>query len=186
MKPCSQPDCPSPAVAKALCQKHYYRLRRYGCVETRKTLHTDDFIEAALNSSTDDCILWPFGGFGNGYGAYQKTTAHRVVCRLAHGEPTPEKFQAAHSCGNRMCVNPRHLRWATRLENAKDMIQHGRSNKGERHAMAIFTERQVAEIKRDLLNGKTGYSIAKRLGASQTAIRDIRIGKNWSWVQPAD
>jgi DNA-binding NarL/FixJ family response regulator len=69
-------------------------------------------------------------------------------------------------------------------ENAFDRTAHGTIIKGEMHPNAIFTEPQVSAIKAELLQGKTMYSIAKKLGVSQGAIRKIRYGQTWGWVDP--
>lgn len=50
---------------------------------------------------------------------------HRLVCIRRHGPPPTDDLEAAHSCGNAGCVNPRHIRWATRFENAADKKLHG-------------------------------------------------------------
>lgn len=78
---------------------------------------------------TAQCILWPFGLNGMGYGHFRRdgrtTYAHSAVCILAHG-PRPRGNVTAHSCGKPACVNPRHLRWATQFDNAIDRARHGR------------------------------------------------------------
>lgn len=72
----------------------------------------------------DDCLLWPFTKNARGYGTVTYArgyTAAAAMCELAHGN-RPEGKQSAHSCGVRLCVNPRHLRWATRSENARFLV----------------------------------------------------------------
>lgn len=76
----------------------------------------------------DDCLIWPFSTMPNGYGALgycgRQYYAHRFICALAHGECPPE-HEAAHSCNNRACCNPRHLSWKTRSGNQLDRRTHG-------------------------------------------------------------
>lgn len=79
---------------------------------------------------TDDCIEWPFGRDRDGYGVFylspngdrrqRKTSANRAVSLLTFGDPPADGMHAAHSCHNRSCINPRHLRWATVQENIDD------------------------------------------------------------------
>lgn len=183
MSQCAQKDCTKDAYCKGFCSKHYTRFLKYGSPDFTKTGHATSFLEAAIRSQTDDCIIWPHGLFGNGYGAYKKTTAHRAVCEAVHGSPRDGKTCAAHSCGARLCVNPRHLRWATPQENSQDMISHGTSNKGERHPGAVFSEAQVAQIKSALSAGQSAYSLAREWGVSNTTIRNIRYGLTWGWVK---
>ena len=52
--------------------------------------------------------------------------AHRVVCALVHGEPSTPDLEAAHSCDNPPCINPRHLSWLTRAQNIADSYARGR------------------------------------------------------------
>lgn len=91
------------------------------------------FISEVLNSDTDECILWPFAiRKGTNYGHYSEMInykqynfyIHNYVCRLVHGENETDE-ETAHSCGNSLCVNPRHLRWATHCENMNDAVKHG-------------------------------------------------------------
>jgi hypothetical protein len=48
----------------------------------------------------------------------------RLVCEETHGLPPTPKHDAAHKtrsgCLGKLCVNPWHIRWATRSENERD------------------------------------------------------------------
>lgn len=115
------------------------------------------FIELALASEPRDCVLWPYAvRKSSGYPAFSKklngTTvnhdAHRLVCELAHGASSK---QAAHSCGNKLCINPHHLYWATSVENMADAKRHGTLRGGGRYRQRIFSE-QRADIKSSSLS----------------------------------
>lgn len=87
-----------------------------------------DFVQSALMSDTDQCILWPFNIHPSGY----PTTSldgvgmrvHRHVCEKSHGQPARPELHAAHNCGVKACINPKHLRWATAKENEADKKLH--------------------------------------------------------------
>ena len=85
--------------------------------------------DVAVPFDGDGCLLWPFQISTTGYGRLEvngkKKIASRYVCELAHGEPPTRQHEAAHSCGNSKCVNPKHLRWATHTENEADKLVHG-------------------------------------------------------------
>jgi hypothetical protein len=129
----------------------------------------------------DDCLLWPFARRqGYGYIATKdrkQSDVHRLACIAVHGEPPTPKHEAAHSCGRGRegCVNPRHLRWATKSENQIDSVRHGTSN-------AKLTEAQVRKIR--LLCGKVSQRrLAMQFGVSQMLISLIQTRKRWSWVK---
>lgn len=104
------------------------------------------------------------------------------MCEKAHGEPTSPELDAAHSCGVRLCINPRHLRWATRAENMADAIEHGTTTRGERHGAHKLEEVDVREILDLLSRGETHESIAVKYGVSRNAITGIANQRNWSWL----
>lgn len=63
-----------------------------------------------------DCWVWT-GGRCNGYGSVgRRGYAHRVSYEM-HVGPIPEHLVVDHSCRNRACVNPAHLRLATVGQN---------------------------------------------------------------------
>ncbi|RVG08581.1 hypothetical protein CN204_04415 [Sinorhizobium meliloti] len=144
--------------------------------------------EVAIKHQSDECLLWPYGKDSKGYGQItingKNFGAHRYICLVVHGEPPTEKHHASHSCGNGHlgCVNPNHLGWKTNLENIQDMVAHGRSTRGEKHANAKLTEQQVNEILL-LKSIKTQPEIAKQFGVSRSTIGMIHSGRNWSWVE---
>lgn len=85
------------------------------------------FATAAATHDEPGCLLWPYKQNGHGYGSLwvngSAIQAHRFVLRLAKGDPPDESYEAAHApliCHNRLCVNPAHLRWATRSANQRD------------------------------------------------------------------
>ena len=54
--------------------------------------------------------------------------AHIEICRITHGEPPNAKMVAMHSCDNPICIRPEHLKWGTKKQNTKDMMDKGRQN----------------------------------------------------------
>lgn len=107
---------------------------------------TRQFIERAAAFDGDSCLLWPFSNtYRSGYGRYRHRPAHREVCRRAHGEPL-ENRDAAHSCGNKLCCNPKHLRWATRRENLADRVIHGTVPQGDSHGMTKYSDATIREL----------------------------------------
>lgn len=81
-------------------------------------------------ANSDACILWP--GYRNADG-YGRARNGREVVEVTHialsidGRPRPEPdLYALHSCDNPPCINPHHLRWGTKRDNAEDAMARGR------------------------------------------------------------
>jgi hypothetical protein len=145
-------------------------------------------LKRVLQSDTDDCVTWTFNRCAAGYGRMrwkgEPKHVHRVVCEIVNGPSKGDKNQVAHNCGkgNLGCVNPRHLRWATRSENQLDRAAHGTSNRGERCAAAKLTADQVLEIRKRLDQGEGCGAIAADYSVSFVSIYDILRGRSWAWL----
>lgn len=143
------------------------------------------FFDAAISSPlTEACILWPYAK-RNGYGVLAMdggavTYAHRAVCAKVHGAPPP-RADAAHRCGVRACINPAHLRWASRTQNKADELLHGTRPRGSRHGRARLTEEQVIEIFRNV-DGLGSTEWGRRLRIEPSAISAIWAGRKWAHI----
>jgi hypothetical protein len=188
---CCIANCGEPVKTRStMCYAHRYRKEKYGdpLAPTKKAPRGAimKFIhEVVLPSATDECILWRFSKANYGYGelviAGRKKLAHRVVCELAHGLAPQGKNDVAHSCNNRLCVNPAHLRWASRAENVADMVGHGTAQRGERSPLSKLTEDQVREIRQ--LEGKMGRTeIGRKFGICHSTVYAIIERKSWFWL----
>ena len=186
---CKAHDCSSVAKAAGYCWKHYGRLYRTGSLdEPRRPGNgaVPDFIDRLLSLEVDGCVYWPFAAQPNGYGVFTmqgKTyRAHRYICTKVHGA-RDQKIEAAHECGNRLCVNPKHLAWKTRHQNQMDRVTHGTSNRGCRQWMNRLTEIDVrairVEVSKKLDSQRT---IAQKFGVGVKTINDIARRKTWDWL----
>lgn len=188
---CAVPSCGKPAIAKGFCKPHWHRKNRYGdpTAGMYREGEGSEWLHAHVNHSGDDCLKWPFGRNGSGYGAVgfrgERIGAHRAMCILVHGEPPSGNSHAAHTCGNGHlgCVNPLHLRWATQQENQSDRVIHGTSPRGEGNGCAILSASSVQDIRSRLDQGETQTSLAKDYGVSISTIHLIKTGRNWGWLR---
>lgn len=144
------------------------------------------FLKEALNTESDECIFWPFGTMQNGYGRVRDGKrvyfSHRWICIQVHGNPSDASLEASHECGNRNCVNPRHLRWDTTAGNHADKRIHGTHMQGERCWKSRLTRRDVHAIKGRLAMGDRIVSVARDFGVTRQAVSDIKRGRNWKHV----
>lgn len=74
------------------------------------------------------CWNWTGHQYSNGYGVIKAfgrdISAHRFSYEL-HKGPIPDGMQILHSCDNKRCVNPDHLRAGTHLENIREAWERG-------------------------------------------------------------
>lgn len=151
-----------------------------------KIPHRLNELRAMASCHTDDCIIWPHAVCSGGYPALRVDNAfhrgHVLVCTQYHGPRPATGLLVAHDCGNRRCVNPRHLRWATPAENTADMDIHGTMVWGEQHRCAKLTERSVKEMRRRHAQGEPISELARYYGVHRITARSAIRGTTWSRV----
>jgi len=128
-----------------------------------------------------DCWVWQKSlivGYGQlGWRDVKKRLAHQLSYECFTGTSIPDGMHILHSCDNRACCNPRHLRAGTPLENIRDAIQKKRNCYGERRPASKLTDEIVLTIRRDKVTGSG--ELAKRYGVSLTALCCARTGATW-------
>jgi hypothetical protein len=143
--------------------------------------------ESKINK-TDTCWLWTAGVFTtSGYGSFRydgkNWLAHRASWFFTYGKPADDFL--LHSCDNKLCVNPAHLREGTQYENIQDMIAKGRRvlNYAENCGTAKLTYAQANEIReRYKMEKKTQSFYASEYGVNQAVIS--RIIQNKTYTTP--
>ena len=189
LRTCSIDGCERPSRARGWCVAHWDRWHHHGDPLAGGINRGEAiaFLQAAMSSETDECVIWPFARDSAGYGKVRidgKTrTVSREVCIAIHGEPPTPKHDAAHNCGKGHlgCINHRHLTWKTRTENQADRLIHGTSNRGERCGTAKLTEGEVRVIRR-LYGTKPLREIAEHFGVTCQTVYDIHRRKKWGWM----
>lgn len=188
---CEAAGCDLPIFRRTLCAKHYSRLLRYGDVEVTKRVANGDPLGWLLDycgHNGNDCLTFPYPRNPSGYGRVtyngERMGAHRAMCFLVRGNPPSQKHEAAHSCGNGHlgCVNPNHLRWATRSENLADRVEHYGGNRGARHGNSKLSTEVVRDILSRIRCGELQSEIASQFGVNQTTVSKIKRGVLWGWL----
>lgn len=123
---CSLEECTSPVRNAGLCNAHYQRRLKYGDPRSGgPRIYADP--AAAFEARTEpagDCLVWTGRRDHRGYGRLtirgRSTPAHRYSWESRRGE-VPAGMELDHTCWNRACVNPEHLRLANRAQNVRNM-----------------------------------------------------------------
>ena len=103
--------------------------------------------------------------------------AYAIVLELASGEAQGARV-ARHSCDNRVCCNPHHLKWGTKQDNSNDMVER------ERHGMPRTVVRAIKTLlKRAGDKKKTQQTIADLYGVSRETISAIATGRSHKGVK---
>lgn len=134
----------------------------------------------------NECWIWKGTINEHGYGVIMAARsflirAHRLSYSLSIGKPMDDHLCILHECDNPPCVNPRHLKAGTKLENTHDMIKKGRNsnppiNYGEKHHNTKFKESDFYLIKNDKRSNRI---IAMEFGVCEETIRRVKTGKTW-------
>lgn len=135
--------------------------------------------------NSEGCWEWPQDKLsGDGYGRLtlkgRSTRAHRFAWETWVG-PLGSEELLLHSCDNRRCINPEHLRVGTYKDNVDDMFQRGRANKarGEGHGNTSLTRAEVEHIRELYAEGTQQSLIAQELGLRKQTVNNIVLRRTW-------
>jgi len=117
----------------------------------------------------------------------QRTIAiHRLVMTTFVG-PCPNGKEVNHMDGNKTNNHLENLEYITHSENEHHAYMTGlKSNHGENQSRNKLTEKNVHEIRRLLLKGKSQKSIAAQFDVSSSTINSIATGKNWAYLKKGE
>jgi hypothetical protein len=105
-------------------------LKGAASMANRKLTVEDRFWAKVVRREPTEC--WPWMGRVDlcGYGtmvAHRKSRrATHIAWEIANGRPFPVGLDAMHHCDNPTCVNPAHIKPATKKENMQDCVRKGR------------------------------------------------------------
>ena len=143
----------------------------------------DKYIKERISVDKETgCWEWKGGFFSSGYAraglkGFSKR-ASRMVYTFLKGD-IPEGLLMCHTCDNPKCVNPDHLFLGTTKDNLSDMVNKGRSLKGETNYNAILTEKIVQKIRS---SSRSVEYLSKRFKVSVSTIKDVLKRRTWKHV----
>lgn len=144
--------------------------------------------KVAITANPDKCWNWQeravgrggYGKIGWGIGARTTKLAHHVAWFLTHDKWPDDCL--LHFCDNVKCVNPKHLREGSRIDNAKDRDARQRTLYGEKHPSATLTEQEVIAIRLAYVNGKRIIDLARQYHRSHGCIDSIVKKRAWKHI----
>lgn len=90
------------------------------------------FDEKCKKSKGNGCWIWT-GSMRSGYGAFKingrTLGAHRVSYEIHNGKISKSDIVVMHTCDNKKCVNPRHLKLGDQSDNVQSAYDNGLSEK---------------------------------------------------------
>jgi hypothetical protein len=108
-------------------------------------------------------------------------TAPWVACFLAHGDS--DGRYCLHSCGNRACCNPSHLRWGTPAENMQDRVIDNRSSFQKLTVEDVRSIREAMKLVRRPHRAAAFRALAIKYQVSEVQVRMIVYRQAWAWLE---
>lgn len=130
----------------------------------------------------DGCWNWKGQKGTKGYGTFRYHAGkgrnrgilcHRIAYTLTKG-PIKQGECVLHSCDNRLCCNPDHLRVGTNIDNIRDRLERNRMCGSAKINMEI-----ASEIRRRVFNGEAKKALAREFGIAPKTIRALCGFKTW-------
>ena len=135
-----------------------------------------------------ECWNWVAKRARNGYGRFsigrKRFNAHRFSFELTNG-PIRKGALILHSCDNRACVNPDHLREGSHAQNSKDRSERYVCPRGSRNNHSKLGRTHVVEIRARFSKGESCRSISEDFDVAESSISNIIRGKSWAHVPGA-
>jgi len=144
---------------------------------------------AGVEPDENGCIDWPGARTAHGYGvagthdAFGPTLAyvHRVRFEEVNG-PIPDGQVIRHKCDRPCCTAIEHLEIGSQADNARDAVERGRIQTGERSPSARLTDKKVLAICERYDAGERVPDIAREYGVSESLVYLVLQGERWAHI----
>jgi hypothetical protein len=149
------------------------------------------------------CWNWKRSTCTSRYGSFslkgKNYRSHRYAYFISNGYCPPE-MHVMHSCDNRLCCNPLHLKLGTNYDNILDKMAKGRQGrvkkenhwsiskpesiiKGEQQSLSKLTDNKVLEIREFYKSGTLNtYQLAQVYNVTQACIFYVINRKTWKHI----
>lgn len=131
------------------------------------------------------CWIWTGTRHPAGYGRFydpsrqQTLPAHYITLELYTGKRVPRGLECHHKCGNKSCVNPKHLQLVTHAEHFKIHAKAGAWS-GSRNGRSKLTEDQVLAMRAmDEIGIFPKLKLAEAFGVPYRTFRYAVSGEGW-------
>lgn len=138
------------------------------------------FFHQRYTKQKSGCWVWTGSKAAEGYGVMcgrKCLLAHRYSYELYSEEKISRGLLVCHTCDNPSCVNPDHLFLGTPSDNARDMVEKGRS------VNAAFIPSEVKEIREKSKLGHSKRSLAREYNVSSTTIKRVIDRESYKHVK---
>jgi hypothetical protein len=129
------------------------------------------------SAGPDGCWPWK-AAVAAGYGTIRlgprylgMRGAHVVSHELFNG-PVPKGLDVAHSCDNKLCVNPWHLSVQSKSRNTKDAVVRGQIKSGDMCARRVWPDATVRFVQESWLSGA---EVSRLFGMSEQLVSMWRL-----------
>ncbi len=143
-------------------------------------------IHRVKEHKSNKCLFWDGRLEKTGYARIRsengpKEFVHRIAYRL-FVKPIPKGKFVLHHCDNRSCFWYMHLYLGTKKKNSEDMVERGRSMRGERNCKAKLTPENVIEIRRLYKEGINATVLGFRFGVDRTVAWQAATRRTWKYL----
>lgn len=181
---CKLVECSKTVKARGMCSMHYSRLMRHGDCEKVTRIYVKGSLEDRFWSKvqrSEGCWEWLGAQDDHGYGVLgisngKTMKAYKYSFEIAYGSVPRGKVVDHYPCGNRLCVNPKHLRVITNKQNVENRnVINSNSNSGVRGVSWVpQAQRWVARVKHNYKSHHVGSFPLYELHVADYYVRSKR------------
>jgi HNH endonuclease len=115
-------------------------------------------------------------------GKGKRFSVHRLVCEAYNGLPSADKNICMHLNGDTSDNRPDNLKWGTQKENKSHEVIHGTKLVGSALSWAKYSDEQIIEVKKLLVEGFGYKFIAEKTGVEYQSVCQCASGKQWAHI----